>query len=404
MVFDRFTRGRQQANRQLDIAPNEELQATTLELFFDLVFVFAFTRLSLHAVETGTWMGGLETLVLCLAVFQIWAYTTYESTMVLARSAAARWVVLVTMGAGLVMNASIGEAFGEHPWVFVGCLVGIQVFRSLATRMYDVDEQLRRHRIAMVIWALGSAVFWCVGAAAEEHRIWWWLLALIIDLVGARSHHYLPGRGHRLVEINVGFDAAHQIERCRLFFIICLGEGVLTTGTSMSHHLHSYTTLVTGLLSFVVLVTLWFVFLATGAEWLDEYLEKETGNLRIGEIATNGQLVLVGGLLSFAIGAEVAVGEPHEPLGAFFGTLLVGGPALCLIAMWIFMNVVTGQRVASAGLLGSAALVLAGGAAVAAHLPAVGVLAVVAVVCCATAAWFHAELRKRPVHAVRAAS
>ena len=116
----------------------------------------------------------LETLVMSLTVFGVWATTTYESTMVLARRRTARYLLLGVMVLGLIMNASITGAFEHSPWVFVAPLLAIQIGRPLLTRRVDVLPAMRLHRINMVVWSLVSAVPWAAGALADEHgRLVW---------------------------------------------------------------------------------------------------------------------------------------------------------------------------------------------------------------------------------------
>lgn len=99
----------------LEVAPGQEQEVTKLELFFDLIYVFAISQLSGHLLEHLTWRGALETLVMSLTVFGVWAMTTYESTMVLARHRLARYILIGVMVIGLVMNASITRAFEHSP-------------------------------------------------------------------------------------------------------------------------------------------------------------------------------------------------------------------------------------------------------------------------------------------------
>jgi len=236
------------------VPPSAHQAVTFLELFFDLVWVFAISQLSEHLLDHRTWRGAGETLVMALAMFVIWSFTAYESTMVLARKSEARWIVLAVMAGGLVMNASITGAFEDTPWAFVVPMVLIQVGRSAMTRVHDDYDSLRHHRVSMIVWAAVSAVPWVLGAAGGPgRRLYWWLAAVLIDVVGMWSGHPVPGRRRRDFS-EVRFDVEHQVERCRLFLIICLGEGVLTTGRSIARGPQDPARLAAGLLSLAVLI------------------------------------------------------------------------------------------------------------------------------------------------------
>lgn len=250
----------------LEAAPGEEQEVTKLELFFDLIYVFAISQLSEHLLENLTWRGALETLVMSLTVFGVWATTTYESTMVLARRRTARYLLLGVMVLGLIMNASITGAFEHSPWMFAAPLLAIQIGRPLLTRRVDVLPAMRLHRINMVVWALVSAVPWVVGALADEHsRLLWWAAAAAIDLLGMRLRHPVPGLPVPGRD-EIDFDLSHQIERCQLFLIICLGEAILTTGNAIIHGLDEPLVVAAGVASLLVIIGVWGLFFGPANE------------------------------------------------------------------------------------------------------------------------------------------
>ena len=106
--------------------PTEEHRtATPLELFFDLVFVFAVSRLSHHLLEHLSWRGVTETLVMLLAIFSVWAYTSWAAIMLAADQSRTTGMVLAVMLLGFFMNASVTSAFTTSGWAFIlGALSG----------------------------------------------------------------------------------------------------------------------------------------------------------------------------------------------------------------------------------------------------------------------------------------
>src|SRR5690242_3080461 len=82
-------------------------EVTPLELFFDLVFVFAVSQLSQHLSAHLSWRGAAETLVLLRAVFAVWFSTSWSATIVPAHQPRTRWLILAVMLLGLFMNASV---------------------------------------------------------------------------------------------------------------------------------------------------------------------------------------------------------------------------------------------------------------------------------------------------------
>ena len=106
-------------------------EVTPLELLFDLVFVFAIGQLSHHLLVHPTWTGAGETLVLYLAVYAAWGYTTWAVTLVPAEGRRTRRMLQLVMLAGLIMNAAIPRAFDDAAWVFVVAYLLIHVGLTL---------------------------------------------------------------------------------------------------------------------------------------------------------------------------------------------------------------------------------------------------------------------------------
>lgn len=144
-----------------------------LELFYDLVFVFAVSQLSHHLLEHLTWRGAAETAVLLVAVFGTWAYTSYEATLLDIQRNVTRWMVVVVMGLGLFMNAAIAHAFGDRAWAFVVPLLLILFLAGTVTAVAGRTDALREHFRRTLIWMVVSAPLWIVGAAVGSGpRLW----------------------------------------------------------------------------------------------------------------------------------------------------------------------------------------------------------------------------------------
>ena len=108
----------------------EEQRATWLELFFDLVFVFAVTQLSHLLLHHLTLHGALQTLFLLLVVWWAWIYTTWMTNWFDPESVLVRLVLLVVMASSLLMAVAIPEAFGRLAPLFACSYVLLQVARN----------------------------------------------------------------------------------------------------------------------------------------------------------------------------------------------------------------------------------------------------------------------------------
>ena len=339
----------------------EDHPVSALELFFDLVFVFAVSQLSHHLLEHVTWRGAAETLVLLLAVFAVWYQTTWTAFVVPADRPATRWVVFAVMLVGLFMNAAITRAFEGAGWAFVVPLLAIQLGRTAWTMRSAVDATLREHFFRTFLWLLATAPLWLAGAAADaEARLLWWALAAGVELIGQWMAHPVPGR--RLHSANVPFPGGHVLERCRLFLILALGETVLTTGTAIVAAPTTLVTVLTGAAAMVSVMALWVLaFLRTG-ELVLQHVAQTADPMRATRRAGDAVLVMFAGLIAVAVANETVIAHPHGHTSGATSLLLFGGLVLFLGAQAWYVRAfaVGGARLR---LLGTGALGLAGGAA-----------------------------------------
>ena len=107
----------------------EEQRATSLELFYDLVFVFAITQVSHLLLDDLTWAGAGRALLVLLVVWWAWNYTTWVTNELDPDSTVVRLVLIAIMLASLLMAVAIPQAFGDRALLFVGSYVAIQVGR-----------------------------------------------------------------------------------------------------------------------------------------------------------------------------------------------------------------------------------------------------------------------------------
>src|SRR5918999_5066252 len=196
-----------------------EQAATPLELFFDLVYVFAVTQLSHRLLEHLTVGSALETLMLFLMVWGVWVYTAWFTNWFDPNSLAVRLVLVAVMLASLLMSVAIPEAFGERGLMFAGAYVAIQVGRTAFTfialrQSLGTSHPLSRTFQRILTWFVGSGVVWIIGGLLEgEARYALWLLALAVDYSGPVVGYYIPGLGRsRTGEWTI--EGGHFAERC----------------------------------------------------------------------------------------------------------------------------------------------------------------------------------------------
>ena len=146
-----------------------EQKTTTLELFYDLVFVFAITQVSHLLLEHLTWEGAGQAALVLLVVWWSWNYTTWVTNELDPEAIAVRLLLIGLMLASFLMAIAIPEAFGDRALLFAGAYVAIQVgrhtFLTFAAAAPGTIERQRAGRI--LIWFLVAAVFWIAGGMAD---------------------------------------------------------------------------------------------------------------------------------------------------------------------------------------------------------------------------------------------
>jgi low temperature requirement protein LtrA len=328
-------------------ARDESRAVTPLELFFDLVYVFAISQLSHHLVERFDVRTGIETLVLALAVVYAWYMTAWLSNWLSPDHRPVQVLLLAIMLGSLLMSSSIGEAFADRAWLFVGTYVAIQVGRAaFATVTFTSGSNQRIHFVNVLTWELAMSVLWIAGAIAEgDARLILWAAAVAGTYIGVARYHPVPGRPSHLAA-PIGPDAAgarsdlsgeHLLERLRLFFLIALGETLLTTGTAFASEPVALAPLAAFVNSFATSVALWFCYFQRAEGAGLRASETSADPSGVAALGTQILTVMVLALIAIAVADEFAIAHPGEDPGTGFLLLTFGGPALFLLGQFFFM-------------------------------------------------------------------
>ena len=149
--------------------PGVEQRTTTLELFYDLVFVFAITQVSHLLLAHLNWEGAGQAALVLLVVWWSWNYTTWVTNELDPESVAVRLLLIGLMLASLLMAIAIPEAFGDHGLMFAASYVAIQVGRhSFLTFAAAAPGTIARRRAGRIlIWFVVAGVLWIAGGIAD---------------------------------------------------------------------------------------------------------------------------------------------------------------------------------------------------------------------------------------------
>jgi low temperature requirement protein LtrA len=320
-------------------APGAERVVTPLELFFDLVYVFAIGQLSHHLLEHVDLRAAAETAILTLAVVYAWYMVAWGANWLDPDRRAVRLLLIGLMFASLLMSAAIPEAFDARAWLFVTGYLLIQIGRALFLIGALRGRALGEHFVNDLVWEVLVGGLWVAGAISDgDVRLALWGAAVVATHVGTWSLHWLPGRGRAIDLSHTEIAAGHLVERLRLFFLIALGETVLTMGTAFSDAPFELERLLALAVGFSGTVALWWCYFHRSERIGVELAEGAEDGGVVGWLGTWTLTLMVLALVAVAVGDELAIAHPSDDATLGFTLLTFGGPALFLLAQVFFMR------------------------------------------------------------------
>jgi low temperature requirement protein LtrA len=325
-------------------APGAERVVTPLELFFDLVYVFAIGQLSHHLLEHVDLRTGAETVILALAVVYAWYMTAWGANWLDPDRLPVRMLLVGLMFASLLMSVAIADAFDGRAWLFVSGYLLLQVGRSLFLIVALRGRPLGEHFVNDLVWELLTGGLWVAGAFADgDARLVLWGVAVVATHAGTWGLHWLPGRGRRIDLGHTEIAAGHLLERFRLFFIIALGETVLTMGNAFTDEPFELERLLALAIGFTGTVALWWCYFQRAEGIGVEVAEMAEDAGAIGWWGTVTLTLIVLALIGIAVGDELAIAHPGDDATRGFTILTFGGPALFLLAQVFFLREAVGH-------------------------------------------------------------
>ena len=324
---------------------HQHARVSYVELFFDLVFVFAITQISHTLIEHFSGLGLAQAAFLLGAVWWVWIYTSWATNWLDPEQAPVRLMLFGLMLFGLILSCSVPEAFGSTGLAFAGAYVAIQLGRSLFTMasLRDASPANYRNFQRITVWLAISAVFWIAGGLSEGNlRFGLWIVALGIEYAGPALGFRVIGLG-RSVTTDWNVEGGHLAERCALFIIIALGESILITGATAAKLPVTAVNLAAFLNSFVSSVAMWWIYFHIGAERGSQLIAHAADPGRIARIAyTYLHVLLVAGIILVAVGDELVIAHPLGHTDAKTAIAVLAGPAFYLVGNLLFKRVTAG--------------------------------------------------------------
>lgn len=310
-------------------------RVTTLELFFDLAFVFAFTQLSRLMAQEHDALGVLKAVIILALLW--WAWTSYGwlSNIAHADQGVVAFAMIVGMIAMFVAGLVVLEAYDDLPGglfgpiVFVGAFLVARITHAVVFVALSESRLRRRALVTVTLWIVSSGVLLTVGAFLGG----FWQICFMLAAVAIE-----PIVSYRT---SIGVDwpvrsTTHFTERHGLIVILALGESILGIGAGVATEPISLGILVGVVLSMLICVGLWWAYFTRLARAAEHALSALPAARR-GRAATVAytylHLALVGGIVLAALGLEVAMAhiDSAEAYG-FFGAAALGGGVACYLA------------------------------------------------------------------------
>jgi low temperature requirement protein LtrA len=330
-------------------------EVTTLELFYDLVFVFAVTQVSHLLLHDLSWRGAGRAAVALLVVWWAWNYTTWVTNELDPDSVVVRLLLIAIMLASLLLAIAVPRAFEDRVLLFAGAYVAIQVGRHLFLTFGSAEPgTMERRRAGRILtWFIAAGLLWLAGAlAGGTARPCLWLAALALDYTAPVVTYRVPFAA-RIPTSAWQVETAHFAERFQLFVIIALGESIVVTGATTAQLDVTPARAAAFAVAFLTTAALWWLYFSYVAQIAQRRLELAERRVEMARDAyTYLHVVLVAGVIVAAVGDEVAIAHPTAGLAAAEIVTVAAGPGLYLLGLAVFRRRVAGtfapKRVAGA--------------------------------------------------------
>ena len=331
-------------------------RVTSLELFFDLVFVLALTQCTALMARTPTWEGLLKALLVLAVLWWSWTGYAWLTSVVDPEEGAVRLAMFAAMAAFLVAALCVPRTFGADALLFACAYAAVRsahiALFLLASRN---DAALRRSVVGLAAsTAVGVGLLFAAALAAGATRLGIWGIAVVLDvgapfLFGADGWKLVPG---------------HFAERHGAIIIIALGESIVAIGAGTTAGVGAGV-VAAAVLGIVVAGAMWWLYFDVVAIVAARRLSKASAGRERNNIARDSYSYLhfpmVAGIALIALGLKKTLTHVDDPLGLVPAAAMLGGGAIYLLAHVAFrlrnIHTLNRQRLFCAAVLAALLLV-----------------------------------------------
>jgi low temperature requirement protein LtrA len=300
-----------------------EQRVTPLELFFDLVFVYAITQVTLLMSDDPSWEGLGRGLLVLAALWWAWTGYAWLTNTLEPEEGAVRAGVFGSMAAMLVVALAVPEAFDADAKLFG---VAYLIVRLLQLLLFAIAGKRDADLLGAVLRLLPAAtlapvIILVAGFFDGRTQAALWVIALAVDYLGALIGH---GQGWRV-------SPAHFAERHGLIVIIALGESIVAIGIGAAGVSLTPSIVAAAVLGIVIIAALWWAYFDVYAVSAQRQLSEASGATRVRlarDCYSYLHLPMIAGIVLFALGLKKTIEHVRDPLATVPAVALCGGLSL----------------------------------------------------------------------------
>jgi low temperature requirement protein LtrA len=325
----------------------EERKTSYLELFFDLVFVFAFTQVTALILEDTSAAGFARAALVLAMVWWAWSAYTWMTNAIDIENIVTRLLVFAAMAAGFFMALAVPDAYAdEGAWFAVAYFVVRVLNSALFSWGVRHDPVQLRATLRLGPWFLVAAFVALAGGFVDSDlRPWVWLASLAIDVTGTLT---VARAGWKV-------SASHFAERFALIVIIALGESIVAIGIGAAGLARDWTFALSVVVAFAGVVSLWWTYFDVTAVSVARSFaatRPEDRGRFARDVFTYFHFPIVLGIIFYAVAAEKTLAHPRDPLSDAGRWALGLGVALFLLGLVLMrlrvVRAVAWERVSAA--------------------------------------------------------
>jgi low temperature requirement protein LtrA len=336
-------------------AVEEEKRTGYLELFFDLVFVFAFTQVTTLVVEDTSATGLARAALIFALVWWAWSAYAWLTNAIDVENVGTRLFVFAAMLAAFFAALAVPDAYTDEGAWFAIAYFAVRVLHvALYVWGVHADPVQRVAVMRLAPWFLVAPTVVLAGGFVDDPwRTSLWSLSIAIDVAGT-----LFAAGFRV-------SAAHFAERHGLIVIIALGESIVAIGVAAVELERDGVFALAVAVSFAGAAAAWWAYFDATRIAVERGLhaasEEDRGHLAR-DVFTFFHYPIVFGIILLAVAAKKMLGGPGEPLPDAGRAALALGIALFLLGFVLIryrvIRRIAWERIGAALVVVAAVLVL----------------------------------------------